>query len=273
MTRLLPAARGRACRRVARWGVVRLAGRPGRHGSGPGRGPVRAAGLAWGGCRGAGRAGFRRTVTWYAAFSRSIRQVLDVGAMLPAPGLVSEAERQVLRRRRVVGAASDPAAGSKAGAGSAQVCADVRDPVALLAAAGETLNFTAPVVVLLLAVLDFVADADDPARIVGDLAAVPAPGSLIARTAPGPAAVAAAPPPPPPAPPAQPRGRDQPGARERGQLRRQRCRGCWQGPGPGRGRGRSRGRGRKLGAAASSGADGDHRDPGECGQNAGVLYP
>ncbi|MDQ2874416.1 MAG: SAM-dependent methyltransferase, partial [Actinomycetota bacterium] len=138
---------------------------------------------AWPGVVAAAQAGqeFGRTVTWYAAFSRGIRQVLDVGAMLPVPGLVSEAGRQVLRDCRVVRVASGPAAvGAEAGTGAAHVCADVRDPAALLAAAGEVLDFAAPMLVLLVSVLDFVADDDSPARIVENLAAVLAPGSLIA---------------------------------------------------------------------------------------------
>jgi hypothetical protein len=56
----------------------------------------------------------------------------------------------------------------------------VRDPAALLDAAGAVLDFTRPVAVLLLAVLHFVPDADDPAGIVKQLAPALAPGSLIA---------------------------------------------------------------------------------------------
>jgi hypothetical protein len=138
---------------------------------------------AWPGAAAAAQAGqeFSRTVTWYAAFSRGIRQILDVGAMLPVPGLVSEAGRQALRNCRMVRACTGvPAAGPEAGTGAVQVCADARDPAVLLAAAGEILDFAEPVLVLLVAVLDFVADGGGPARIAGDLAAALAPGSLVA---------------------------------------------------------------------------------------------
>ena len=57
---------------------------------------------------------------------------------------------------------------------------DLRDPDALLSAAGAVLDFSRPVAVLLLAVLHFVPDDDNPAGIVGRLAATLAPGSLIA---------------------------------------------------------------------------------------------
>jgi hypothetical protein len=57
---------------------------------------------------------------------------------------------------------------------------DVRDPAGVLDAAGAVLDFTRPVALLLLAVLHFLADTDDPAGIVKQLAAGLAPGSLIA---------------------------------------------------------------------------------------------
>jgi len=57
---------------------------------------------------------------------------------------------------------------------------DLRDPDALPSAAGAVLDFSRPVAVLLLAVLHLVPDDDNPAGIVGRLAATLAPGSLIA---------------------------------------------------------------------------------------------
>ena len=42
--------------------------------------------------------------------------------------------------------------------------ADLHDPAALLAGAARTLDFTRPAAILLLAVLHFLPDADDPAR-------------------------------------------------------------------------------------------------------------
>jgi hypothetical protein len=58
--------------------------------------------------------------------------------------------------------------------------ADVRDTTAILAGAARTLDLTRPVGVLLLAVLHFVPDADDPAALVAALAGGLVPGSFVA---------------------------------------------------------------------------------------------
>ena len=53
---------------------------------------------------------------------------------------------------------------------------DVRDPGTLLQKACAALDFTRPVAVLLLAILHFVPDGEDPAGIVEELAGALAPG-------------------------------------------------------------------------------------------------
>jgi len=133
---------------------------------------------------------FGRRITWYAANGCGIRQFLDIGTGLPAPGATHEIAQQAGRACRVVYADNDPLVLAHARAlltpapGSGGTCdyvdADVRDPAGLLAWAGDVLDFDQPVAVWLLAVLHFVADADDPAGIVAGLAAALAPGSLIA---------------------------------------------------------------------------------------------
>lgn len=133
--------------------------------------------------------GFGCRVTGYAASGLRIQQFLDVGAGLPAPGPTHETAQKVSRACRVVYADNDPlvlAHGralmtARPGAGPcAWVDGDVRDPAALLERAGAVLDFTKPVAVLLLALLHFVSDEEDPAGIVGQFAAALAPGSLIA---------------------------------------------------------------------------------------------
>ena len=57
--------------------------------------------------------------------------------------------------------------------------ADLRDTATITAAAAATLDFTQPAAVLLLAVLHFIPDTDDPAGIVASLASVLAPGSFV----------------------------------------------------------------------------------------------
>jgi S-adenosyl methyltransferase len=74
------------------------------------------------------------------------------------------------------------------------VDADLRDPAALLEKASRTLDFTRPTAVLLLAILHFIPDSDDPAGIVATLTSALAPGSylvishLTGDLAPGPVA-------------------------------------------------------------------------------------
>jgi hypothetical protein len=57
---------------------------------------------------------------------------------------------------------------------------DLRDTTTIVAQARRTLDFSQPVAILLLAVLHFIPDCDDPAGIVATLAGAVAPGSLIA---------------------------------------------------------------------------------------------
>ena len=70
--------------------------------------------------------------------------------------------------------------GSTPGGACDYLDADLHDPAALLAGAARTLDFTRPVAILLLAVLHFLPDADDPAGTLATLAAGLAPGSFVA---------------------------------------------------------------------------------------------
>src|SRR5262249_60087057 len=62
---------------------------------------------------------------------------------------------------------------------SGYVEADLRDTSAVLAGSAQTLDLSRPVAVLLLAVLHFLADSDDPAGVVAALARRLAPGSFV----------------------------------------------------------------------------------------------
>lgn len=112
-----------------------------------------------------------------------------MGAGLPAPGSTHEIAQKISRACQVVYADNDPLviAHGRAlltGLTGAQPCSylhgDIREPGALLAAAGAVLDFSRPIAVLLLSVLHFVSNDDDPAGIIAELAAALAPGSLIA---------------------------------------------------------------------------------------------
>jgi S-adenosyl methyltransferase len=131
---------------------------------------------------------FLGRVVRYLAGRRGVRQFLDIGPGLPAPGATHTVAQAIAPESRVVYADNDPVVLAHARAlltSTRQgVCeyldGDVRDPEAILKTAAQTLDFTQPVAVILVAVLHFLADADDPAGVVATLAAALAPGSYVA---------------------------------------------------------------------------------------------
>src|SRR5215471_1896819 len=132
---------------------------------------------------------FGQRVTGYAAAGLRIRQFLDIGAGLPAPGPTHEIAQKISPACRVVYADNDPLVLTHGRAlmtarPGAQPCTylhgDIRDPAAILEQTSTLLDYSRPVAVLLLAVLHFLADTDDPAGIIKQIAAALAPGSLIA---------------------------------------------------------------------------------------------
>jgi len=131
---------------------------------------------------------FLARVVRYLAAEAGIRQFLDVGTGLPALSNTHEVAQQVAPECRVVYCDNDQLVLTHARAlltstpqGACDyVDADLREPGTLLAQAAQTLNFTQPAAILLLAVVHFLADADDPASIVATLAAALAPGSYLA---------------------------------------------------------------------------------------------
>ena len=131
------------------------------------------------------RAFLHRAVRFAA--SQGVSQFLDVGAGLPTQQSVHEAARTVNPAARAVYVDNDPVVGvhSRALLGStpgvAFVLGDIRDPASLLSDPELTghLDFSQPVCVLLLAVLHFVTDAEDPASLVAAFRDALAPGSYL----------------------------------------------------------------------------------------------
>jgi hypothetical protein len=127
----------------------------------------------------------RRAVRFVAG--QGVSQFLDVGAGLPTQESVHQVARAVRPDARTVYADNDPVvlAHSRALLSGtpdvASVAGDVRDPARLLADPDVTglLDFSRPVCVLLVAVLHFVTDAEDPARLVAAFRAALAPGSYL----------------------------------------------------------------------------------------------
>jgi hypothetical protein len=131
---------------------------------------------------------FLGRVVRYLAAKRGISQFLDIGTGLPAPDNTHEVAQAIDPAARIVYADNDPLvlAYARALLGSTPdgTCdylgADLHDPAGILARAARTLDFTRPAAILLLAVLHFLPDADDPAAILATLAAGLAPGSFVA---------------------------------------------------------------------------------------------
>ena len=135
-------------------------------------------------CR-ANRAFLGRAARFLATLG--IRQFLDIGSGIPTAGNVHEVAQAAAPDARVIYADRDPVAvamGRKLLAGNdraAVVQADIRDLDAILAdpAVGRLIDFSEPVAIMLVAILHFVLDADDPYRIVRRLRDAAAPGSYL----------------------------------------------------------------------------------------------
>ena len=131
---------------------------------------------------------FLGRVVRYLARCHGIRQFIDIGTGLPAPDNTHEVAQRADVWSRVVYVDNDPLVMSHARAllaSSDEGCcdylqADLRDTGSILREARRTLDFGQPVAVLLLAVLHFIPDADDPAAIVAALTETLAPGSCVA---------------------------------------------------------------------------------------------
>jgi SAM-dependent methyltransferase len=128
--------------------------------------------------------GFLRRAVDYC-LGAGIRQFLDIGAGIPTVGSVHEVAQARIPDARVVYVDADPVAvahGRAILAGNPYATAlrgDVRDATALLAEPEVTslLDVTRPLAVLLIAVLHFVPDEDDPGAIVAGVRDRLAPGS------------------------------------------------------------------------------------------------
>jgi hypothetical protein len=116
-----------------------------------------------------------------------IRQFLDIGSGIPTAGNVHEVAQRAAPDARVVYADIDPAAvaeGRELLAGNRRttvIQADLRDPGAILShpEVGRLIDFDEPVGLILVAVLHFLTDAQDPYGITERLAGAAATGSYL----------------------------------------------------------------------------------------------
>ena len=123
----------------------------------------------------------------FLALQAGIGQFIDIGSGIPTAGNVHEVAQRAAPDARVVYADRDPVAVAEgrellAGNNRATVIrADLRDPAAILSHrdAGRLIDFDEPVGLILVAVLHFITDAQDPYGIVARLRDAAAPGSYL----------------------------------------------------------------------------------------------
>ena len=136
----------------------------------------------------ANRAFMRRAVRH--ALDNGITQFLDIGSGIPTFGNVHEVAQAASPDARVVYVDHDPVAVAhsravlEGNAGSAVVAADLRKPQEILRSPEVTglLDLERPLALLLVAVLHFLEDEDEPQRAVAELVDALAPGSLVILT-------------------------------------------------------------------------------------------
>ncbi|MFF0430886.1 SAM-dependent methyltransferase [Streptomyces sp. NPDC004327] len=136
----------------------------------------------------ANRAFMRRAVRH--AVAGGVTQFLDIGSGIPTFGNVHEVAQAASDEARVVYVDHDPVAVAHSRAvlegddRSAVAAADLRKPREILHSpeVGELLDLDRPVALLLVAVLHFMEDADEPAAAVAELLDALAPGSLLVVT-------------------------------------------------------------------------------------------
>jgi hypothetical protein len=135
----------------------------------------------------ANRAFLRRTVT-YLAREAGIRQFLDIGTGIPSANNTHEVAQSVAADSRIVYVDNDPVVLAHARAlltsssigATDYIEADLRHADQILAAAARTLDFSQPVAVMLMAILQHLNDDDDPYAVIGKLmAAVPSGSYLV----------------------------------------------------------------------------------------------
>ena len=132
----------------------------------------------------------RRFLVWAVrrlAGELGIRQFLDIGTGIPNADNVHAVARQVAPDARLVYVDHDPVVlahahlllrGTPEGS-TAYVDADLRDPITILEQASRTLDLGIPVAVLLIGVLHYVTDDEDPYGLVECLLDAVAPGSYL----------------------------------------------------------------------------------------------
>jgi len=117
-----------------------------------------------------------------------IRQFLDIGTGIPTANNTHEVAQRIAPASRIVYVDHDPVVLAHAKAlltstpegATAYLDADLQDPDKILGAAADTLDFSQPVAVMLIAVMHFVGDDAEARAIMNRLTGACAPGSFVA---------------------------------------------------------------------------------------------
>jgi hypothetical protein len=126
----------------------------------------------------------------YLAGEAGMRQFLDIGTGIPTMGNVHQVAQEVAPDSRVVCVDYDPVVLAHAhtlmqstpqGA-AAFIQGDFREPGHILEQAAETLDFDKPVAVMMIALLHFFRDSDDPYSLVSQIMAAVPSGSYLAMS-------------------------------------------------------------------------------------------
>ena len=139
----------------------------------------------------ANRAFLRRAVT-YLAGTAGIRQFLDIGTGIPSANNTHEVAQSVAAECRIVYVDNDPVVLAHARAlltstpegATDYIDADLRNADQILAKAAATLDFSQPVAIMLMAILQHLSDDHDPYAVVAKLMAAVPSGSYLALSHP-----------------------------------------------------------------------------------------
>jgi S-adenosyl methyltransferase len=123
----------------------------------------------------------------YLTGEAGIRQFLDIGTGIPTADNTHEVAQAAAPEARIVYVDNDPIVlvharellTSTADGATDYIEADVRDPARVLRKAAATLDFDRPVAIMLLAILQFISDAEDPYALVATLLDAVVPGSYL----------------------------------------------------------------------------------------------
>jgi len=135
-----------------------------------------------------GNRAFLARVVRYLVGQAGVRQFLDIGTGIPAADNTHEVAQAQAPECRVVYVDNDPIVLSHARAlltrgskgATAYLDEDLRNTPEIVAAAAATLDFTQPLAVMLIGILQCILDEDDPAGIVKRLMDAVPPGSYLA---------------------------------------------------------------------------------------------